>query len=69
MKKYYCVCYKHLKQNFCTNILVHAETIETIESIYEEYEEYLIVNIKECKGYEVETARIKGMPIIEIITL
>lgn len=64
MKKYFAVSFKHSESVFCSNI-AHAETAEAVNAHYSKYE---WVSVRECEDYEVETARRKGMPIVEIET-
>lgn len=64
MKKYFSVSFKYSESVYCSNI-AHAETAEAVEAHYSKYE---WVSVRECEEYEVETARRKGMPIIEIET-
>lgn len=62
MKKYFSVSFKYSESTYCTNI-AHAETAEAVKAHYSKYE---WVEVRECEEYEVETARRKGMPIVEI---
>jgi hypothetical protein len=62
MKKYYSVSFKYSETTYCTN-LAHAENAEAVKAHYSKYE---WVNVEECGQYEVETAKRKGMPIVEI---
>ena len=62
MKKYYCVSFQYSENVYCANI-AHAETVEDIKAHYSKYE---WVSVTDCKGYELENAQRKGMPIIEI---
>lgn len=64
MKKYFAVSFKYSKSVFCSNI-AHAETAEAVAAHYSRYE---WVDIREAEAHEVETARRKGMPIVEIET-
>lgn len=64
MKKYFAVNFKYSESTFCSNI-AHAETAEAVNAHYSKYE---WVSVRECENYEVETARRKGMPIVEIET-
>ena len=64
MKKYFAVSFKHSENVYCTNI-AHAETAEAVAAHYSRYE---WVDIREAADHEVETARRKGMPIVEIET-
>lgn len=64
MKKYFAVSFKYSESVFCSNI-AHAETAEAVNAHYSKYE---WVSVRECEEYEVETARRKGMPIVEIET-
>lgn len=64
MKKYFAVSFKYSEDVYCSNI-AHAETAEAVNTYYSKYE---WVSVRECEEYEVETARRKGMPIVEIET-
>ena len=64
MKKYFAVSFKYSESVYCSNI-AHADTVEAVNSHYSKYE---WVSVRECEYYEVETARRKGMPIVEIET-
>lgn len=64
MKKYFAVSFEYSESVYCSNI-AHAETAEAVEAHYSKYE---WVSVSECEDYEVETARRKGIPIIEIET-
>ena len=64
MKKYFAVSFEYSESVFCSNI-AHAETAEAVEAHYSKYE---WVSVRECENHEVETARRKGMPIVEIET-
>ena len=64
MKKYFAVSFKYSEGVYCSNI-AHAETAEAVNAHYSKYE---WVSVIECEDYEVETARRKGMPIVEIET-
>lgn len=64
MKKYFAVSFKYSESVYCSNI-AHAETAEAVEAHYSKYE---WISVRECEGHEVETARRKGMPIVEIET-
>lgn len=62
MKKYFKVTFKYAEGIYCTN-LAHAETAEDVER---EYSEYPWKSIKEAQPWDVEEAKMKGMPIIEV---
>lgn len=64
MKKYFAVSFKYSESVYCSNI-AHAETAEAVNAHYSKYE---WVSVRECEDYEVDTARQKGMPIVEINT-
>lgn len=64
MKKYFAVSFKYSDSVFCSNI-AHAETAEAVNAHYSNYE---WVSVRECEDHEIETARRKGMPIVEIET-
>ena len=62
MKKYFKVTFEYAEGIYCTN-LAHAETAEDVER---EYSEYPWKSIKEAQPWDVEEAKMKGMPIIEV---
>lgn len=64
MKKYFAVSFKYSDNVYCSNI-AHAETAEVVNAHYSKYE---WVDIREAEEHEIETARCKGMPIVEIET-
>lgn len=64
MKKYFAVSFKYSESVYCSNI-AHAETAEAVNAHYSKYE---WVSVRECEDYEVEAARRKGMPIVEVET-
>lgn len=64
MKNYFAVSFKYSEYVYCSNI-AHAETAEAVAAHYSKYE---WASVRECEDHEVETARKKGMPIIEIET-
>lgn len=64
MKQYFTVSFEHSENIYCTNI-AHSETVADVEA---HYSKYAWVNVKPAADYEVETARRKGMPIVEIET-
>ncbi len=61
MKSYYAVSFKYSENVYCSNI-AHAETEDAVKAHYAKYD---WVNIRKCEEHEVNTARRKGMPIIE----
>ena len=62
MKRYYSVSFKYSDTVYCANI-AHAESIEDVEQRYSKYE---WASVREARDSEVETARRKGMPIVEV---
>ena len=62
MKKYFKVTFEYAEGIYCTN-LAHAETAEDVER---EYSEYPWKSIKEAQPWDVDEAKMKGMPIIEV---
>ena len=62
MKKYYMVTFTWSRDLYCTNI-AHAETEQTVRARYARYQ---WVEVRECGTNEVEAAKRRGMPIIEI---
>ena len=62
-KRYYIVTFKCRNEKvFCTNI-VHAENMEKVEAEYAKYGWY---HAREVPDDELEAARRKGMPFIEL---
>lgn len=64
MKKFFAVSFKYSESVYCSNI-AHADTAEAVAAHYSKYER---ADIREAEAHEVETARRKGMPIVEIET-
>ena len=65
MKKYFEVSFEYAEGIYCSN-LAHAETVEAVEA---HYSKYSWVKVSEgVSDYDVELARMKGKPIIEIET-
>lgn len=64
MKKYYKVTFEYAEGIYCTN-LAHAETAEDVER---EYSKYTWQTVKEAQPWDVEEAKMKGMPIVEVET-
>ena len=62
MKQYYKVTFEYSDGIYCTN-LAHAETAEDVER---EYSRYNWRSIKPAQPWDVDEARAKGMPIIEV---
>ena len=62
MKKYFKVTFQYSEYVYCTN-LAHAETAEDVER---EYSKYTWRSVKEAQPWDVEEAKMKGMPIIEV---
>lgn len=60
--KYYNVSFEYREGIYCVNL---AKTDDP-EKIREHYSKYAWVSISEATTGEVETARRKGMPIIEL---
>lgn len=61
-KKYFFVDFKWDDVVFCANI-AHAENIEAVEKEYSKYSWY---HIRDVQIGELEMAKRKGMPIIEL---
>jgi hypothetical protein len=47
---------------YCTNICI----AENKDMVHEHYSKYNNVSVREATAYEVETAKVKGMPIIKL---
>ena len=62
MKKYFTVSFQYSETTYCTNI-AHSESVEAVENEYSKYQWY---KISEATEAEVEAAKRKGMPVIEI---
>ena len=62
MKKFYKVSFEYCEGIYCTNI-ANAENVADVER---EYSKYAWKSIKEAMIWEVEEARMKGMPFIEV---
>lgn len=62
MKSYFKVTFEYAEGIYCTN-LAHAETAEDVER---EYGKYAWRSIKPAQPWDVDEARAKGMPIIEV---
>lgn len=62
MKSYFKVTFEYAEGIYCTN-LAHAETAEDVER---EYSKYNWRSIKPAQPWDVDEARVKGMPIIEV---
>lgn len=61
-KKYYKVEFQYSEDIFCANI-AHAASVKAVEA---HYSKYPWCSVSECKAWELESARQRGMPIIEI---
>lgn len=62
--KYYTVSFEYAEGVFCTNI-AHAANVEDVENQYRtKYGGW--VSVSGCPEWELETARCKGMPFVEI---
>ena len=62
MKNYYYVSFEIRENIYCTNI-AHAENKEKVSDYYSKYPWFYI---RDIVNGEVEMAREKGMPIVEI---
>lgn len=62
MKRYYKVSFQYSEYTYCANI-AHADSIQDVEK---HYSKYAWSNVTEATEYDVEEAKTKGMPIIEI---
>ncbi len=65
MKKYFTVSFQCLGSVSCSNI-AHAESAAEVESYYSK--RYSWVSVSECSESDLETARLKGMPVVEVET-
>lgn len=62
MKAFYNVSFKYSNDVYCANI-AHGEK-QAVEEYYNTHYEWALV--KPASTYEVDTAKMKGMPIVEI---
>lgn len=62
MKKYYKVSFQWSDSVYCTNI-AHAETEDAVKAHYAKYE---WASVTEAKPWELDEAKAKGMPFIEV---
>ena len=62
MKEYYSVSFQYSESVFCANI-THGEKADIEEHYKSKYE---WVSVKAASRWEIEDARRKGMPIVEI---
>lgn len=62
MKSYYMVSFEYAEDVYCTNV-AHAETAADVE-VY--YSKYAWQKVRLAAEYEVEEAKRKGMPVVEI---
>ncbi len=61
-KKYFSVTFQYDEEVTCANI-AHAESEEVVRK---HYSKYSWVDIKECNEYDVEEARHRQKPIVEL---
>lgn len=62
MKTYYKVSFEYSEGIYCTN-MAHAENAADVEKAYSKY---TWCSVREAAPYELDEAKAKGMPIIEI---
>lgn len=62
MKQYFNVNFQYSESVYCANI-AHAETVADIEA---HYSKYAWVSVSPAADYEVEEARRRGKPIVEV---
>lgn len=62
MKTYYKVSFEYSEGIYCTN-MAHAENTADVET---HYSKYTWCSVREAATYELDEAKAKGMPIIEI---
>ena len=63
MKQYFNVTFQYSESVYCANI-AHAETAADVEAHYSS--KYAWVSVSPAADYEVEQARRRGKPIVEI---
>ena len=59
---YYLVSFEYAESLFCTNV-AHAASVDAVKKHYSKYN---WVSVTPCSAPELESAKRKGMPIIEI---
>lgn len=64
MKRYFNISFRKAESVYCANI-AHAETVADVEAHYSKYE---WVEVSPAADYDVEEARRRGKPIVEIET-
>lgn len=62
MKQYFNVSFQYSESVYCANI-AHAETVADVEA---HYSKYAWVSVSPAADYEVEEARRRGKPIVEV---
>ena len=62
MKQYFNVNFQYSESVYCANI-AHAETVADVEA---HYSKYTWVSVSPAADYEVEKARRRGKPIVEV---
>lgn len=62
MKQYFNVTFQYSESVYCANI-AHAETVADVEA---HYSKYAWVSVSPAADYEVEEARRRGKPIVEV---
>jgi len=62
MKQYFNVSFQYSESVYCANI-AHAETVADVEA---HYSKYTWVSVSPAADYEVEEARRRGKPIVEV---
>lgn len=58
----YKVSFEHSDGVYCTNIAI----AESVEDVNKHYSKYRWVSVRECEDWELDEAKIKGMPIVTI---
>ena len=61
-KKFYKVNFQYSENVYCANIAI----AENVDDVRAHYAKYAWVNVSDAADYEVETAKKKGMPVVEI---
>lgn len=62
MKKYYRVNFQYSESTYCTNIAI----AESLTNVIDHYDKYKWASVRPASEYDIQEAKRKHMPIIEI---
>lgn len=62
MKKYYIVSFQYSERTYCTNIALS----ENLRAVIDHYQKYTWCSARPATEYDIQEAKRKNMPIIEI---